>query len=512
MTVQDLYPQGSGPAVRDSSEYSSKRAARGVKPPVTSVATGPSGAFGTISGLFQGYEQLGYYLPWELLDFIELLARFNPDYSQAVANIQTLANSGHDVYVEAATDLQQRKVTALVSEKSHTIQARNGGIDGLIDKLLHQAAVFGAMCGEWVVSDDLTEVVDFADVSPKTIRFFWNETLETWEPYQKVSALHLERAKARGQHIINQCIKLNPETFHYYAFNAAPNSPYGTPPFLAALEPLAIQKDMTVNMAQIVKKLGLLGIIDVAVKQLPVKPGETPDAYQQRAGAYLDELVEAVEDMVRDGGMVHYDDLEAQTYNIAGNAAGATAIFKQNEEQVFSGLNSMPSVQGRSYSTTETYAGVAYDIIIRNTIKYQRACKRMLESGYRLMTAMEGLNPDRISIHFKPNKTLHRLQDAQAESLELKNALTKWAMGINNQKQAAQELGYTTVATEYEEIPDSPILGSAGNVNAEVDTDTQPTGDGKPDNANDSKRAGQQVVLSLEEYEELVESSGGQAS
>jgi hypothetical protein len=1067
-----MYPDGSGPAVPDHAMYTGLAPSRATKPPVQSVATGPTGtAFTTVNGLYQTYQPLGYYLPWEILDFIELLARFNPDYSQAVSNIKTLANSGHEVFVSAGTALQQRKVQSLIAEKSRTIQERNGGIDGLIDKLLNQAATFGAMCfsgdteiitsegvreigslagstvqvmsrggrwvkapissfgeqplmevslragratkvvratpdhrwlvqassgdpgarqqrrkgqsrklasyevdrttselvvghkmlsvegdqqrgivhdllalspwgvaagvtygdgcaqvtsrgshmaanldlyddnindllkffplsptavtkkdwngrglrvtglprsfkklppadeasdyllgwlagyfaadgavsadgravissmdersmrtyrdllvrfgvrcslrssagtgggvvekrdygtkwlvswhaselperfyvrphhaarwrarvhsprpwvvesvratgeveevfcatvpvlscfalegnlltgncGEWLLSEDLTEVVDFADVNPKTIRFFWHDRDKRWHPYQKVTAVQLQEAKDRGQEIVNGCIKLNEVTFHYYAFDSPPNSPYGTPPFLAALEPLAIQKDMTINMSQIVKKLGLLGIIDVAVKQLPIKPGESPEAYQARAANYLDQLVVAVEDMVRDGGMVHYDDLEAQTYNITGNAAGATNIFKQNEEQVFSGLNSMPSVQGRSYcvvpstrvltadlkwvaagdldlgdelvafdehlgkgqgrgnvarlrrstveangrvyldcvrvkttageitvskqhplvrmcrtrgrvwteaanlrfgdslswfgdpweqdgsfeggylagiidgegtmgrgkqqvrslmggryetmrllgslrpyrfmprshecwegamlrnsgtsavkhedcvtvlaiedvgeqevvalqtstrtfvaegllnhnSTTETYAGVAYDIIIRNTVKYQRACKRMIEAGFYLMATTAGLNPDQIQMNFKSNKTLHRLQDAQSEAIELKNGLVKWAAGVITQAQFAQELGYSTVAVEYAEIPENGILNNAGNVNTGNTQEGDGTGGGKPDNKNDSKPSSKSVAE--EELEQLLDSPEGQA-
>jgi hypothetical protein len=193
-----------------------------------------------------------------------------------------------------------------------------------------------------------------------------------------------------------------------------------------------------------------------------------------------------VESMVREGGIVHYDDVETHSYNITGNAAGATNIFKQNEEQVFSGLKSMPSVQGRSYSTTETYAGVAYDIIIRNTTKYQRACKRMLESGYWLMATLAGLRPDKISMTFNTNKTLHRMQEAQAEALELHNGLVLWVTGVIDQIGFAQRVGYGDVKVAYDQPPESPIIDNAGSVaSAGSSTDNgNNTGDGKPDNQN----------------------------
>lgn len=414
---------------------------------------------GQLAGVFQSYAPLGYLLPWQTLDYIELLSTYNPDFSQAVDNIRTLANSGHNLFVKAGSELQTRRTHDFLDDKARVINERGGGIDGLIDQLLDQAAVYGAMCGEWVTDDSLTDVVSFTVVNPKHVRFFWDNDADDWMPYQKVNVIQQEEAEKRGQKVKTGCVELNPLTFHYYNFDSQPGSPYGTPPFLAALANIAIQRDMINNMSQIVKKVGLLGIIDLVIKSLPPKPGENDDAYQARAGAYLQSYVGVVEEMVRDGGIIHFDDVEASTYNITGNAAGATNIFKQNEELIFSGLKSMPSVQGRSYSTTETYAGVAYDIIIRNTHKYQRAVKRMIESGYWLMASLAGYTPSAIEVQFLPNKSLHRLQDAQAQRLEIFNSILLWAMGFINQTQAAQQLGYQSPETAYETPPESPLLG-----------------------------------------------------
>lgn len=454
----------------------------------TSAVIAPASMNSRITGLYNAYASLAYNLPFEILGYIELLARYNPDYSQAVENIRTLANSGHELIVKAGSDLQERRIKGMLEEKARLIQESHGGIDGLIDKLLNQAATYGAMCGEWATNEELTEVVDFVDLNPKAIRFFWEKDLDRYCPYQRVSAEQAKEAKKNGQKVINDCVKLNETTFRYYAFDAAPQSPYGTPPFLAALGNLSIQRDMQHNMAQIVKKIGLLGIIDMSIKPLPVKPGENAEAYYARASAYLEEYGDAVEEMVKEGGIVHYDDAIIQSFNISGNAAGATNIFKQNEEQVFSGLKSMPSVQGRSYSTTETYAGVAYDIIIRNTYKYQRAAKRMIESGYWLMAQLAGMSPTGISLQFKPNKTLHRLQIAQAEKIEIMNAWWLWYLKVLDHRGFSQRLGYAEPVKIIEEAPEPPELA---RVKA---TSTQNREDGTDGRANDdSEVSGDEV-------------------
>lgn len=466
-----------------------------------------------VFGLFNNYASLAFMLPWSILEYIEVLARYNPDYSQAINNVKTLANSGYDLFVEGRSDLETRQVTEMIHQMERTVQGKHGGIDGLIGKLLDQAATYGAMCGEWILNDELTDVIDFVDVNPRTIRFFWEEDEQDWHAYQKVNAEQAKKAAENGQKVRNgNCVQLNNTTFHYFAFDAAAGSPYGVPPFLAALKPISIQSDMNESMAKIAKKLGMLGLVDISVEQLSMLPQETPEQFTTRATQLLTDYSKVLEEMVESGGMAHYNDAELKTYNITGNAAGATNIWKQNEEQVFSGLKSMPSVQGRSYSTTETYAGVAYDIIIRDTYKYQKAVKRMVESGFWLKAILNGKNPKTLSMTFKSNKSLHRLQDAQSRLLEIKCALMMWASGINDQDGFAQELGYNTVATEYKEIPDTPILGNAspggGAATTSTDDQTRPPARSDEMATLEGALAGLEPSLVRQMLEELDEIKG----
>lgn len=441
-------------------ESAAKKAGNSKQRRSVAIGTGTPNAGTQVSDLFNQYAPLAYLMPFELLDYVELLATYNADYSQAVENVKMLANSGHTLFVEGGARTA-KNVKDKLEEKARSIQVRHGGIDGLIEKLLDQACTYGAMAGEWVTDEDLADVLDFIDINPKHIRFFWED--DHWAPYQRVDARGLQEAKARGQKIRNgNHIKLNELTFHYYAFDSAPGSPYGVPPFLAALTNIAIQRDMITNMAQIVKKIGLLGIVDMTVKGLPMSPGESQEHYENRAGAFLDAYVQIIEDMVKDGGIVHFDDVEVKPTQLGGNAAGATNIFKQNEELIFSGLKSMPSVQGRSYSTTETYAGVAYEIILRNTAKYQRAVRRMIESGYWLMVSLWGDNPDKIKLKFNNNRELNRLQAAQAEKAEIEVAVAKWALGLYDQVAVSQELNTGDIVEPYENVLETPYAEMEG--------------------------------------------------
>lgn len=467
-----------------------------------SVVTGPN-TFNNIDGLFSSYAPMAYMLPFEMLDFIELLAVYNPDYSQAVENMRTLANPGHVLQIDATKGVA--KATAQrIKDKNKQIQHKNGGIDGLIDKLLWQAAVYGAMAGEWVPNENMTDIVDFIDVNPKTVKFFWEldptedpfQLGPHWAPYQYATIRQVLEAEQNGQKVRNGAyVKLNEITFQYFSFSAAPGSPYGVPPFLAALNNIAIQRDMMSNMASVVKKIALLGLIDIKVESLTAMPGESQSDYQSRATQYLEGYADLAVNMLDSGGIIHFDDATVSSTSLAGNASGATNIFTQNEEQVFSGLKSMPSVQGRSYSTTETYAGVAYDIMIRQSLRYQRAAKLMVEYGYNLMIMMWGVKVNDIKVQFHENKSLQRLQIAQAEHTEIINELMKWAAGITNQVDAAHALGHPDADTPLTEVPNSPWFSAGSStpvaqpfsISPDPDDESNKDDGKKDDEGNNSK-------------------------
>ncbi len=319
------------------------------------------------------YRRLPYDMPWQILEYLEILSRFNPDFAQAVDNLRTLANSGHELTVTGPNRRAAQGLKKSLEAKARLIQSRMGGIDGIINSLLDMASVFGCCSGEWILNDEQSEVIDFSFIHPKNIRASWDAVNQRWQYWQRVPwAIYEDLQKSekynnplygtqfgQDQKTLDApgvttygFIALNPITFIYFPFDPAPASPYGTPPFVSALLNIQIQSDMQQNMVQLTKKLGLLGIVDMKIAKLDPEPDEDWATYENRLTGYLETFAEFLGEMAKDGGIVHYDDSEVGVTSAAGNAAGATAIFKQNEEQIFSGLKSMPSVQGRSYCVT----------------------------------------------------------------------------------------------------------------------------------------------------------------
>jgi hypothetical protein len=386
--------------------------------------------------IIESYAPMANKLPFELYDYVELLAMYNPDFNQAVDNIKNLANPGFKILANAAQESNAQAFRDRIKQKNKTIKPRMGGFHGIANNLIRQAAVYGAMCGEWVVNKEISDIVDFAFVNPKSIRFFWDTEKNDWHPYQKAS---LTSAPTEANKF--GFIKLNTTTFYYQTVYTINNNPYGIPPLIAALEPLSIQREMINNLKSITKKLGMLGILEVIIERLPQMPDETPQEYMSRCNSFLTNYQTLIKDMVNEGGVVHFDDTKIDNLSIAERVQGAADIFKLNEEQGFSGLHSLPSVQGRSYSTTETYAGVAYELLLRSMGDFTSAVKYILEQGCWLMNRLWGTNVGDIDFVFGENKSLNLLQTAQAEAILLNNDMWMWENGMLDQSQVGQRHG-----------------------------------------------------------------------
>lgn len=429
----------------------------------------------------QSYGTLSYNLPFELYDYVELVATYNADFSQAVDNVKNLANPGFNILVNAKDAGKSKAFRGRLASKELEIKSTFGGFHGIVNSLVRQGAIYGAMCGEWVLSADLKDVIDFVLVNPKNIRFFWDEEKQVWQPYQKVSIDQIELARKRGQKIVNMdCIELNSNTFLYYTVYTSNNNPYGIPPFIAALEPISIQRELTDNFKSIAKKMGMLGILEVVIERFPMEPEETVAEYTSRCQSFLTNYKGVIQDMTKEGGLVHFDDTTVTNLSISEKAEGAEKLFALNEEQVFSGLHSLPSVQGRSYSSTETYAGVSYEILLRSMGDFTKGAKYIIEQGLWLMDRVWGIGVEEIKLDFSENKALNQLQKAQAEAISISNNEELWRQGVIDQNEFAQRHNSPAPAKPLEDPVERGSLSERPNLQPQ----RVPTGEERLEDSN----------------------------
>ncbi|MFB0517036.1 MAG: hypothetical protein ACETWG_10615 [Candidatus Neomarinimicrobiota bacterium] len=382
-------------------------------------------------------------LPPGYLEQIIRLAVVNPDMSQAVSSWVAIGNPGHDLIMvgeDEAVAAAERRLNA----KARTLARHTAGIDGLVNKYLEQVALAGAISSEDVVHLGANPGVEQVVIVPVSQIRFKREGGE-YVPFQMVDREELA---------------LNPITYRYLAHMTIENSPYAKPPMVAAIEPILDQHQMKKNMQFILKKFGLFGLISAAVTPPRQEVGESTEEYQKRIQAYLKEVLEAFKENFYEGLAVYTDDIKVERTNLTTDARGVQEIFRLNEEQVFSGLGSDPAMHGRTYSTTETYARVVYNLLVRHAESFQRPVKRRIERTYQLDLALAGIPVEDISLRFHQAKSQDPLTEARARQVAWRVLREKVETGLLDPDSAARELGYD----DWHDVTRLPH--SAGMLNA----------------------------------------------
>ena len=406
-----------------------------------------NGIIGKLAG-FYNFNAAPFDL--EALKVLELLGMLNPDISQALSIWVNLGNTGHEVEVEARNP---QAVLDRLNALAAGVYQTGGGVDGLVNHFLRQIPLMGALSAEWVVAERIEDgLTDCVTVPVKSIR--WQRVDGKHAPFQLTNAI-------TGSNM--GYVALNPVTYSYMPLITNDGSPYAIPPFLASLKNIEVQLDATDNISSIIRKMGLLGFIDVSMDIPDQKPGESDEAYRGRLTKRLQDYAKAYKGNLSKGVSVHYKDQEIKhNATNAGAAAGAKSVWEMNEEQIFSALDIPPSMCGRSYSTTETYAEVDFERLGTKLINGRRMIKRFIEKGYVLDLLLRGIDA-RVSVNFKEHNAFKQKEKEEAEGQRIKNVLEKRDGGIIDDDEAARELGYEKATGRRPgDTPPEGFFGSRG--------------------------------------------------
>lgn len=366
-------------------------------------------------------------VPFELVDEIEKLVLSTPDLSQAVERTISFGNTGHQVSFEGLSEAETKKAREELERFAKTAFKPAAGIDSLVDALFRQMTIRGALSAEAVPEGDFSGIRKVELVPVKEVRFKRDERND-WKPMQTG---------------IGEDIELNEQQYMYIPLQRDEKSPYGIPPFIAALDTAKSQKGFIDRIKEVIKKIGLLGFIHAKKKPAP-NNNESPREYTARLKKNLEDFAKSFRQNFAESGMaVSYDDVSIDHRSVTGDARGAADLFQIGEEQLASGIDMDPSLLGRNYSTTETYAGVVYESFLSKLRGRQRIVKRFLEKVYWLHLVLRGFKVDKVSVTFNLARSLNPQSDAQAENFRLQNIKMKEEAGWIDADQAAREAGYT---------------------------------------------------------------------
>lgn len=411
-------------------------------------------------------DEFSYLTPQKYIDYIEVVrnaAPFLQNLGLAIWDLVQLSNTGHTVYFDNKTKPELvNKMRQILVDDSKLWLDGGSGIDSIVNKNLSQLYIGGAISNEWVPKPDLSGIDYVALVNPERIRFKLNRGTGRFEPYQLLRNQSITSLNSDPSNLI----KLNQNTYKYFAIGGDTEDPYGIPPLVSSLEDLGIQKDMVKNIAYIVKQIGVMGFVQLLLEKPEMQKNESDAAYTTRLKRLLSESKENMASGTKDGFLVGFKgDHEYEFQSTSANISGLGDVFGVIQNLVANGLKYSNSFLG-SQGGAETNITIIFTKMLSQLKNIQAQVKSNLEFGYSLHLRLKGYQFSNLTVEFNPSTIMDDLKIMQAEEINIRNSRVLYADGIIGMQGYAERLKYEKPDKEKPRAPIDPD-GMLAKVEAE---------------------------------------------
>jgi len=373
----------------------------------------------------------------EYIPIIRKLSWINPDVGVAVNDMVQLTNTGHKINFDPSVSPDdQKKMKLHLEAKQEKWGDGVTGMHGLINKMIAQIWIGGALSNEWIVANDKRGIEHVALVNPETIRFQWNKKKLRFFPYQLQNYL-------TGTIVGEKYVKLNINTYKYFGLNGDTDIPYGIPPYLAAMNALTTQAEMDKNIRFIMKQVGLLGFAQLLMEKPGQTQGESDEAYKTRLEALLSTAKDNILEGITEGVVVGYNEDHEFDFNATTkNLNGVSEIYNMNEVQVANGLKMASEFLGVSGEGSETGINIIFTKMLSQLQNVQKLVAANLKHGYMLELRLAGFIFNNLNVEFEASTITDDLKFQQAQEYKIRNSFNKYMGGVIGMQQFANELGY----------------------------------------------------------------------
>lgn len=327
----------------------------------------------------------------EVIPLIRDLYKVNPDMGIALQDMFKLTNTGHTVTFPNNTDEEADKMRKHLAEKTKKWSRYTAGIDGLVNKMIVQCLVGGAISVEGVPDEKLEGLDTILFLRPENI-VFKRENNGVYSPYQKNKNYFIKH---------QDYIKLNPETYVYAAMYNDTDEPYGIPPFMAALDSLKGQHDMKVNFKHIMEVCGMVGFLEAKMAKPDQSGSESIKQYEARLERNLRDLKRNLREGMKDGIVTGYiDDHEFKLNSTTKELGNIKEPWNMNQQSVANGLGVNGNLIGVSSTTGEGATGIMLSKLISQLKNLQMLVTYVLDFLYSLELRLAGFNNKGIKIQW----------------------------------------------------------------------------------------------------------------
>lgn len=382
------------------------------------------------------------------------LYKVNGDMGLVLFDLMTLTNTGFHIKFDESVDQKiQDKMRRHIKEVSKSWGDGVNGINGLVNKMIYQIWISGALSYEAEVNRKIDGLSNVCLINPEDI--VWRIKGSRYYPMQKVGGY----IKSKTQ----DYIKLNPNTYKYFALIGDEEVPYGIPPFLTALQAIKVKGEAVKSVNDVIKLMGLLGFLQVNVEKPEQKGDESDDQYVLRLSAFLDETLKNLSGSLSRGISVGYkDDHEYEFHSTSQNISGLDTLLTGVKVDTANGLKTHPSFMGIDAGKSETHLSIVFTKMLSQLSSVQALISSALEHIFILELALAGFKIDTLTVQFKPSTIQDDLKMQQANEIKIRNLNALYDQGIISQEQYADEMGYQAANEKEPRVSrDKPVMGDA---------------------------------------------------
>lgn len=390
----------------------------------------------------------------EVIPLIRDLYKVNPDMGIALQDMFKLTNTGHTVTFPNNTDDEADKMRKHLAEKTKKWSRYTAGIDGLVNKMIVQCLVGGAISVEGVPDEKLEGLDTILFLRPENI-VFKRENNGVYSPYQRNKNYFVKH---------QDYIKLNPETYVYAAMYNDTDEPYGIPPFMAALDSLKGQHDMRVNFKHIMEVCGMVGFLEAKMAKPDQSGSESLSQYEKRLERNLKDLKRNLRDGMKDGIVTGYiDDHEFKLNSTTKELGNIKEPWNMNQQSVANGLGVNGNLIGVSSTTGEGATGIMLSKLISQLKNLQMLVTYVLDFLYSLELRLAGFNNKGIKIQWGTSTISDEVKVQQGLQYKIQNLDLLYKAGIISQDQYAWAMGYDSADEDEPRVSLEDQFAKGGN-------------------------------------------------
>lgn len=361
---------------------------------------------------------------------LALLPDLSSDVGLALWNVLRLGTAGFEYKVLDLSGNEDEAAKELLDNLMSRINERSGGVDGLIAQWFSSAFLQGGVCGEVALTEDMRDVDDFICIDPYSIKFNRNEE-------GKLVAFHIPPSSTMR-------IEMNPEKFWYIPVDPWIDDPYGRAPSAPVLQEVWFDISVITDLRKVVHNQGwpridIKILEEVLVNNAPMGIKNDPQKLRDWLDDRLRDVQTAYNELEPDDSFVHFDSVEIGQAASSGKLFDATAVMRVIERRMIKALKQLPILMASNEGTTETHGIVQWQIYVNGLKTFRKPVAFILSKMMELALQVWGIQ-GRVECSFEEIRTTDRKAEAEAEKIEIANAIDKWKMGWISWEDSAVEI------------------------------------------------------------------------